>query len=269
MESSASAREARRRKILERGSDRMRMITGAGSVNPPPPAGKPQGEAQPGGGSGDGDGDEIRNSAFIDDAGIIEGNTKISLIDSSKDREREKETLVDNQLTRNSSPIPKYEDIIKSKDEITLQNTEGNKSEQEIRREEPRISPNFAENRNYNAKSNPKWMISTPNEISQAVTNSEIIRLIFAIFFSFLVIKGFVTSKPLLILIITDITVIIGLLIANKDDKKKREKVKNYEMPVDKIGMSLEIGILAYKILGAIFMDTCIFAVIMICGLGI
>lgn len=129
-------------------------------------------------------------------------------------------------------------------------------------------TPNSTENKSKNATKyvNP-WILS-PAEIGQAFLDTEIIRLVFVIFFTFLVMKGFIMSKPMLILLLTDIAVVAGFLILNMGEDKKNKK-KKYNMPTDKLGISIEVGFLAQKVLGAIFMDFCIYTVIIICGMGI
>lgn len=129
-------------------------------------------------------------------------------------------------------------------------------------------TPNSTENKSKNATKyvNP-WILS-PAEIGQAFSDTEIIRLVFVIFFTFLVMKGFIMSKPMLILLLTDIAVVAGFLILNLGEDKKNKK-KKYNMPTDKLGISIEVGFLAQKVLGAIFMDFCIYTVIIICGVGI
>lgn len=128
--------------------------------------------------------------------------------------------------------------------------------------------PNPTENTRENGTKyiNP-WIFSPP-EITQAFSDTEIIRLVFVVFFTFLVIKGFISSKPMLILLLTDIAVVAGFLFLNMGDVNKHTK-KKYKMPADKLGMSIEVGFLAQKVLGAIFMDFCVYAVIVICSMGI
>jgi hypothetical protein len=128
--------------------------------------------------------------------------------------------------------------------------------------------PNLTENKRENGTKYINPWIFSPTEITQAFSDTEIIRLVFVVFFTFLVIKGFISSKPMLILLLTDIAVVAGSLILNKGDIKKHEN-KKYNMPVDKLGISIEMGFLAQKVLGAIFMDFCIYAVIVICSMGI
>lgn len=76
-------------------------------------------------------------------------------------------------------------------------------------------------------------------------------------------------SKPMLILLLTDIAVVAGFLILNMGEDKKNKKKKKYNMPTDKLGISIEVGFLAQKVMGAIFMDFCIYTVIIVCGMGI
>ncbi|KAF3332038.1 hypothetical protein FCM35_KLT03444 [Carex littledalei] len=223
------AREARRRKILERGSDRIAMITASQTPSDTPPTQQSVPKKQ--------------NEMEARDKNITSNLTVAAREETAP---RIKEKTISN--------------VVKTKDGIEEVQTE---------REEnaaPRSinTPNSTENKSKYV--NP-WILS-PAEIGQAFSDTEIIRLVFVIFFTFLVMKGFIMSKPMLILLLTDIAVVAGFLILNMGEDKKNKK-KKYNMPTDKLGISIEVGFLAQKVLGAIFMDFCIYTVIIICGMGI
>jgi hypothetical protein len=128
--------------------------------------------------------------------------------------------------------------------------------------------PNLTDNKRENGTKYINPWIFTPAEVTQAFADTEIIRLVFVVFFTFLVMKGFISSNPMLILLLTDIAVVAGSLTLNKCDVKKH-KNKKYNVPGDKLGISIEVGFLAQKVLGAIFMDFCIYTVVVICGMGV
>ncbi|KAJ3707629.1 hypothetical protein LUZ61_011334 [Rhynchospora tenuis] len=226
-----SAREARRRKILERGTDRMAMITAAQTRSDTPPTQQSDQEKQHEVGARDQNShSNLRGVAHEETAPSIKENINSRVVTTKDGIEEQVERKTNTPATSINPP---------------------NQTEDKRMTGTKTINP---------------WIFS-PAEIGQAVSDTEVIRLIFVIFFSFLVIKGFISSKPMLLLLLTDLAIVAGFLILNKGEVQ--HKKKKYNMPADKLGMSIEVAFLAQKVLGAIFMDSCIYAVIVICGMGI
>ncbi|KAJ1703174.1 hypothetical protein LUZ63_002953 [Rhynchospora breviuscula] len=228
-----SAREARRRKILERGSDRMAMITAAQTRSDTPPT-------------------QQSDQARHNEVGARDHNSHSNL-----SRVAREETA------------PSIKENINSRVATTKDGIEEEQAERKANTPAASINPaNQTEDKRMTGTKTINPWIFSPAEIGQAVSDTEIIRLIFVVFFSFLVIKGFISSKPMLLLLLTDLAIVAGFLILNKGEVQKHKK-KKYIMPADKLGMIIEVAFLAQKVLGAIFMDSCIYAVIVICGMGI
>lgn len=125
----------------------------------------------------------------------------------------------------------------------------------------------------------------TSKQISHAISASENIRLLCAVSIALLVVmstRGYscggkilgsmLNFRPLCLVLLTDITVIIGqLLVSQKGpstDGEEARRTRQVEFGfANNIGNMLEVGLLFQKALNAAFMDCCICAVFMISGI--
>ena len=124
--------------------------------------------------------------------------------------------------------------------------------------------------------------VFTPRQISASISASQNIRLLCSLVIALLVIlshHGFplmvlgriISFRPLLLVLLTDATVILGPLLLNQGNEHRgeeaaRSKGKEGDSWTMNLGGMLEAAMLLQKSLGAVFMDCSICAVIMICG---
>ncbi|KAL6840273.1 hypothetical protein ACP4OV_030083 [Aristida adscensionis] len=153
--------------------------------------------------------------------------------------------------------------------------------EMEMRpRSVPPSQSNQAENAGWSMETMKELLNFTPSEITQAVSATESNRLLASIAIAFLVVlsswgldvggtitRVLVGTRPLLFLIITEITFVITHLMDNRDPNNRGRAGSNLGSG-DSLGQLLEIGLLLQKALGSLLMDCSVCAVIMICFLG-
>ncbi|ONK59341.1 uncharacterized protein A4U43_C08F5440 [Asparagus officinalis] len=129
--------------------------------------------------------------------------------------------------------------------------------------------------------------IFTPRRISVSISASENIRLVCSVIIALLVVLsyhgyslginalGSITSfRPLLLVFLTDATVILAPLVINQaNEQKGKETARSTAMEGDcsamNIGSMLEAAMVFQKAVSAVSMDCSICAVIMICGIVI
>ncbi|RCV28260.1 hypothetical protein SETIT_5G391400v2 [Setaria italica] len=154
--------------------------------------------------------------------------------------------------------------------------------EVEIRpRSAPPSQPNQAHDAGWSVETLKELMNFTPQEITKAISATESNRLLASIAIAFLVVlsnwgldiggaitRVLVGTRPLLFLIITNITIVLTLLMENKDPNARGRPVGPNLGSADSLGQMLEIGLLLQKALGALLIDCSVCAVIMICFLG-
>ncbi|KAF8775235.1 hypothetical protein HU200_004637 [Digitaria exilis] len=146
------------------------------------------------------------------------------------------------------------------------------------------VSPsqsNQADEAGWSMETLKELMNFTPQEITKAISATESNRFLASIAIAFLVvlsnwgldIGGVITrvlvgTRPLLFLIITNITIVMTLLMENRDTNARGRPVGPNLGSADSLGQMLEIGLLLQKALGALLIDCSVCAVIMICFLG-
>lgn len=123
--------------------------------------------------------------------------------------------------------------------------------------------------------------IFAPNKISSAIVASESIRLNFSLVAAILVLVSYnshffkmvIFFRPLLLLMLTNISIVIARLLAEETGSHSNQKASANGIPgagmVDQIGKALELGLLLQNIVGAVFMDCSIYSITVICGLSI
>ncbi|CAL4946452.1 unnamed protein product [Urochloa decumbens] len=310
----------RRRRLVERGSDRLAFITGqTRSLSCDPIPGSPssfesdstQSEQQ----QTDGD---FGGDKFSDGTQLQKSVPRASIRQETRARTLSYDNLVpefkrvetpqeikaktlsyEDELFRkfktgSASAVPEIQPVIETPshrpDEETLSKKKSHDEAPSVQpRREVEMRPisvppsqlNQAEDAGWSVETLKELMNFTPQEITKAISATESNRLLASIAIAFLVvlsnwgldIGGVITrvlvgTRPLLFLIITNITIVMTLLMENKDPNARGRPVGLNLGSADSLGQMLEIGLLLQKALGALLIDCSVCAVIMICFLG-
>ncbi|KAJ6814782.1 uncharacterized protein M6B38_138230 [Iris pallida] len=116
----------------------------------------------------------------------------------------------------------------------------------------------------------------TPNEISSSISASEDIRMLCAIVAALLVVfsyhlgmGSFFSFRPLFLVLLTDATVVFGRLLINRGGVHLEEEARRTGQDGEgwDIGKMLEAVMVLQKASSAAFMDCSVCAVVMICGI--
>ncbi|KAG7545333.1 hypothetical protein ISN44_As12g008090 [Arabidopsis suecica] len=269
-----NSREARRRKILERGSDRLAFITGQinGAPPPPPPdstSSLSQSHLQS---SPDtipprdqilkaqeiaftSHQENISDAAMLDNADHIIHQSRAESLQPQRHTETlsaasasyPRDTTIHPSLTTSSVQNPSVVDLGASQAFI------------------PVVS--FV-----NA--------ITPKHIGAAIDASEYARMFTALAIALVVILshlGFsslgniVSFRPVFLLLLTDATIVLGrvLLSHHGDSSSASGTVMSGQGMMDQVGNALEMVMMMKKIMDALLMDFSLYAVILICGLWV
>ncbi|KAG6437756.1 hypothetical protein SASPL_102684 [Salvia splendens] len=125
----------------------------------------------------------------------------------------------------------------------------------------------------HNKDYQPEHTLFTPDQIRSAVAASENTRMFCSIAAAVLVIASFVgvpivgllgiiLFRPFYLLLLTNITVVLGRLIVGSRSRRRSNAGRNDL--ADQLGRALELGLLMKKIVGAVSMDFSIYAVVQI-----
>lgn len=286
----------RRRRLVERGSDRLAFITGQTRDLPPDPDPYPD---SPLGSTA---------SAQLSEGGI---GTKFSQVQPTgeprlqtkhKSHSSEGDLL---QKFKASSAVPEIQPVyepplLRSRDDETLNKRTYDygaasvqpKREMETRprslpprdmetrpRSVPPSQPDQADDSSWSLETLKQLVDFTPQEITQAISATEFNRCLASILIAFMVVlsnwgldvggtitRVLVCTRPLLFLIITNVTIVMSLLMENRDPNA-RGRQAGISLGSDGLGLMLELGLLLQKASEAMLMDFSICAVIMICFL--
>ncbi|KAJ6794722.1 Uncharacterized protein M6B38_230350 [Iris pallida] len=252
------AREARRRRLVSRGGDRLAFITGQSRsfrnddlpLPPPTPPATATATAE-----------EVTAPPKIQADDQITSS-------AAENYERKERSLKETS----SETLPKNEPNFEAKNEISKSapSNETRKPETDNNRKvepSPCVAP---PPRAVAAKRN--FISFTPNQISSSITASEDIRVLSAVIVALLVvisyhlgIGGIFGFRPLFLVLLTDATIVFGRLLMNRgggeEEKRTGEGGEDWD-----IGRMLEAVMVLQKASSAAFMDCSICAVIMICG---
>ncbi|KAJ8555395.1 hypothetical protein K7X08_012891 [Anisodus acutangulus] len=144
----------------------------------------------------------------------------------------------------------------------------------------PRLSASDDGGHSFNLKSN-YHNIFAPNKISSAIAASESIRINFSLVAAILVLVSYnshffkvvIFFRPLLLLLLTNISIVIARLFAEEAGSQGNQKAAANSIPgvgmVDQIGKALELGLLLQNVMGAVFMDCSIYSITVVCGLSV
>ncbi|KAM0849966.1 hypothetical protein ACQ4PT_053376 [Festuca glaucescens] len=284
----------RRRRLVERGSDRLAFITGQASVLPSdpypdsPPSSTPPQLSDGGFGT-----EKVRNFQKSERRDLLPEiqPTGESLQQKPKHKAHSSEGDI-LQHFKTSSAVPEIqpvnEPLLRTRDDGTLRkktNDHGAASVQPRREMETR--PRSVPPHQSNQPDDSSWSLETlkelvdfsPQELTQAISATEFNRLLASILIAFIVVLsnwgldvgGIITrvlvgTRPLLFLIITNITLVISFMMENKDTRGRQ--AGGGLGSADSLMLMLEVGSLLQKASGALLIDVSVCAVIMICFLG-
>lgn len=245
--STHTAREARRRRILERGSDRLALITGQIQSFPPDPD-PYQSRASAG------QSPALDFSQHEDTA----SNPMLPNEESAKERVAPDETV---------EPLPH-----------TSQNggniSSGSVSQIPSSMQKPALDPQHEQTQR---------SLFTAGQIRSAIAASENTRMSCSVVTAVLVIAscmgfpvaGIIILRPVYLLLLTNISIVLGLAILGERGKELRTGRRRSAPTVggnglvDQLGKALELGLLMHKIIGALFMDFSIYAAVLVSGLSL
>ncbi|EAY76587.1 hypothetical protein OsI_04535 [Oryza sativa Indica Group] len=296
MESGANAR--RRRRLVDRGSDRLAFITGQAQSLPSDPspdsplytvdaASLQRSERQL---NEVGIGDDIFN--YITQLQKSESGvqpTSEAHLETHKEKHQGNESDLQKLKTSNVVPEiqPVNEKAFQRHSEETLRKKNSHDrsaSTQPMREMETR--PRYVPPNQSNQSDSAGWSVETlkeilnfaPHEITQAISATEYNRFLASVIIGFLVVlsnwgldvggtitKVLVATRPILFLIVTNITIVFTLLMENKDPNVRGRPAGSNLGSADNLGQMLEIGLLLQKALSTLLIDCSVCAVIMIC----
>ncbi|KGN62839.1 uncharacterized protein LOC101211157 [Cucumis sativus] len=287
----ANQREARRRRILERGSDRLALITGqiqslpsSSSASPPPFDQNTNSSSQP----------LISNLQDLRPPPSSDQPTVSHDIDKT----------VGSTLPHNDPQISARSSTYYGTSTAPLL-SKSNEIESAVAstpEDSGRAPPGFSLSEGQDAPlstvardqhSKPKLPLVSSfsiNELSLVISESEKTRLCFSTIIAFLVVAPYVGFpflgqsvmrivfgfRPLYLVLLTNATIVLGKLLFTK---QKGYRVTNRgdgqvnppeaQSSVEQIGKVLEASLVAQKAMGAIFMDCSVYAVIVVSGLSL
>ncbi|KAK9273115.1 hypothetical protein L1049_017922 [Liquidambar formosana] len=304
----SNSREARRRKIVERGSDRLALITGRIQDLPPPPSPSPPppppSDSQLPSSSQSHDSltfssppliskDQDLQPLLLSDQSSVSplGNNKLSgsvlpKLESSPESGQIKDY---SSGSRGEPYLHKRETSIEGLRDPALEvSREVQSSLVSSMVQKSSISSSDSGQRLEPQTHNLRFF--TPNQISSAIAASEHTRIFCSVTVALLVvlsylgfpllgsnfIRSIIFSWPLYFVLLTNLTVIFArVLFKEQRHFVGGERVAN-NVPLEQgygwaeqAGKALEVGMLLQKFIEAVFLDCSIYAIIVICGLSL
>ncbi|XP_075488024.1 uncharacterized protein LOC142527182 [Primulina tabacum] len=255
-----SSREARRRRLSDRGSERLALITGRVQSLSPDPDLSPA--------------SAIRSTPF----------------DSS---EREDPSLLNRdsvrELSQRDNCVPEAEPLLRNGDKgksVASTSTTLLGQEEPVFQAPPSVqNPAKTHQHEHHSHHNPL----TTGEIISAISASENVRIRCAVAAALLVIlsyigfpilgwgviRGTIFFRPLYLLLLTNMSIVIARILSEKDGADARARQMNKVTSsgenglADQLGRALESGLLLQNIFGALLMDFSIYVVVLVCGLSL
>ncbi|KAL1833162.1 uncharacterized protein LOC108205212 [Daucus carota subsp. sativus] len=261
----SSSRDARRRRIAERGSDRLALITGrlnslpsSKSFSDLPPTVVPQKE-------------DKHTTSFSCDLSN----------DPSQHEKYEGGTGIEQHRVQSHSSSQESRPSALDADEKIKQRPVSSKTEGSP------ISTLNAEHQSANiepvihARSNG----ISPRQISIAVAASEMIRIYcslaaaIVVFLSYIgfpilgngIIKSVILSRPLYLLMVTNISIVLVPLLLDKQRPVNSSAEASGASPLGafQFGKALEVGMMLQQVFGGLFMDCSVYSVVVVCLLSL
>ncbi|KAJ0251929.1 Transmembrane protein [Hirschfeldia incana] len=271
----SNSREARRRKILERGSDRLAFITGQINNVPPPP-------------SPSSDPTSLSQSQLRTDDDTVPPPDQIRT-----DRETAFTSHQEN-IFSDASMVDNADHTIHQSRAEPLQPRKYAETSVEVSASDPRDTTPQPSHETSTTQTSSVVDLSasqaftplvsfantiTPKQIGAAIDTSEYARMFSSLVIALLVILshlGFsslasiVSFRPVFLLLLTDATIVLGrvLLSHHGSPSSASSRRENSGQGIaDQVGNALETVMMIKKIMNAISMDFSLYAVILICGL--
>ncbi|KAG0494252.1 hypothetical protein HPP92_005246 [Vanilla planifolia] len=270
------AREARRKRLAERRTDRLAFITGQSqSLGQPAPHDVPQTPTKEAFDDGTAAASETIGHSSADVASNVADIIYREELTFQQSEERPNPQMISNFTLTNrenesvEQPKSNVEDISGRLFTTSLFQRSGTHNG-------PRAT---------NATSpSTRLTLFTPTEIGHSVLATENLRLVTAFVVALLVVLSYrdvlvgggrlisiICFRPLVVVLLTDAAVILGWVLLNQGINQSNEKdVRNTSQEGEgwpnELGKIFEVGQMLLKVLGAAFMDCSICAVIMICG---
>ncbi|XP_028754799.1 uncharacterized protein LOC114714235 isoform X2 [Neltuma alba] len=267
----ANAREARRKKILERGSDRLALITGRIENRSPPRSASSHSQPT------DAYADSSPGPFSVNDQAIplvfSHPNTSVSLQDEAE----------------GSDPILLEPDPVTSEVEQVQLPPGSSVVSSEVGQVQPPPDPSSfivgAERQSSVQSRDPKLF----REISSAITASKITRLCCSVVVALLVVfsylgfplldnkyvKGILSFRPLYLVLVTNVTVVVAQLLTGKRRgsesaaERPNRTSSDSEHWTEHLGRALEAALVMRNVMDAMLMDCASYAITVICGLSL
>ncbi|KAK9130874.1 hypothetical protein Sjap_011361 [Stephania japonica] len=253
-----SAREARRKKILERGSDRLALISGQiHSLPSSSSSSKPQLHVSSYG--------EKNTFGMPSSKPEISNESAENVVFKSREGEAN-----DNKIEKPASDTSSKVHPSSSSSAVphSLKTTVNSEPHQPV---EPKFNL-------------PKLL--SVDKVSSSISASENVRVLCSVCLALLVIlshlrfpllgsriiKGIIASRPLYLLLLTDISIIFTPLFLKQGgyqkpgEESKKIPTEERNSQAEAIGKALEVTLILYKVFTAAFLDCSIYAVAVICG---
>ncbi|KAF7134820.1 hypothetical protein RHSIM_Rhsim08G0221500 [Rhododendron simsii] len=139
----------------------------------------------------------------------------------------------------------------------------------------------------FSSASNSQFHYLNAKEINSCIVGSEIIRVFCAVIIALLVVlsninlprnivksRSTIASRPLYILLLTDVIIVVVRLLEKQRSLEKTQEEEKHGMQGDGQNWAgafkiLEIGLVFYQIVRALFIDCSFYMVVVICGLSL
>ncbi|XP_062024533.1 uncharacterized protein LOC133740601 [Rosa rugosa] len=250
-----NSREARRRRILERGSDRLALITGRiqtlpSSSSSPDPQTQFEDTTNP---SSPPPTSDVQDQIAELPSEIEENESDSTLPRSQSDTNTEALRAIDTQVQQLLSSL-------------TAQNAP------------PPPPPSSSENQ--------RRPLFTASGVSSAIAETERTRLLFSVAVAMLVVlvhlgfplmgtsnivKTLLGFRPLYLVLLTNVTFVLARILGKQRVSERPGEIRTSAEGIEwvaQLGRAVEIGLVAQKVLDALFMDCAVYAIIVVCGLS-
>ncbi|KAL7164392.1 hypothetical protein ACSBR2_040328 [Camellia fascicularis] len=286
-----SSRDARRRRIADRGSDRLALITGRIQTLPSSSSSSSSSTSP-----------ESHHSHTASCPPSLSHHHDPHLSHHHLD-----EIVEDDEDKSSSSLLPQYESAndggsrrqpFLRKCETGTEASRGPSWEVDAKVQAYRVLPTVEDSlippSNPEHKLEPlvhhRGKIFTPKQISSAIAASESTRIYCSLAAAILVVlsyigfpilgsrimKSIMFFKPLYLVLLTNISIVLARLLLGKQRRFERIEQEANNVPsigdsfgfAEQLGKALESGLVLQNIMGAVFVDCSIYAIVVICGLS-
>ncbi|XP_043702898.1 uncharacterized protein LOC122653039 isoform X2 [Telopea speciosissima] len=288
-----SGRDARRRKIVDRGSDRLALISGRIQNLSSSSTTQPHHSSTLSTPELFFDYQKLQSHRPTQSSVSFHGKEDASGTDSTKYEIRNEfaSNAATGTMSRMEPHLKKCETSIdylrtapldisgKPPASITLSSSKAQKLSTSMVDAEPRSEPQQHHSR-----------IFTANRISSSISASERTRLLCSIGIAIIVVlshlrfpllgssfvRSTIAAGPVYLILLTDVTLVIARLLFEEKGHSRKAKEEATPEPsedgcdwAEGLGKALEMGLILHKVIGAAFLDCSVYLVIIICGLSL